>query len=114
MNAARWNRIVPWALGLAVVAGCGGGAFRAPLRTGGMGLSDSDRAERIALGAVDPDLASDPPQEIRRLRRIADLELRVGNHGLAVQAMRRALHVARAYAALAPETERGAAEGLRE
>ena len=92
-----------------LAAGCGGATvFRAPIRTGASVLSDSDRAERLALGAIDPDLATDPVEEIARMRRIAALELRVGNFGIAIEATRRALQVARANAALGPERDRSA------
>jgi hypothetical protein len=103
------------ALGLAlglVSAGCGSGAFRAPLRNPGDVLSGSDRSDRIALGALDVDLATDPVTEVGRLRRIASLELHVGNFALAEQAALRALRIARAYAALAPDEERARAESL--
>ncbi|MFO0682265.1 MAG: hypothetical protein U0234_09455 [Sandaracinus sp.] len=111
---SSWSRLVvlsvlaaAWAL-----AGCGGGAFRAPLRNPGDAISDSDRRDRIALGAVDVDLAGEPATEVARLRRIAALELHVGNVGLAEEATLRALRIARAYAALAEPDERGRAESL--
>ncbi|UJR86870.1 Hypothetical protein I5071_89710 [Sandaracinus amylolyticus] len=94
------------------LAGCGASYFRAPFRNAAGAPSDDERRERLALGAIDPDLATDPPSEVARLRRIAALEARLGNHGLAIEATLRALQVARANATLAPEAERDRARRL--
>lgn len=109
---ARCSALVTLASLGTLVSACGGG-FHVSIRNPNDTLGGSDRSDRIALGAIDADLATDAVAEIARLRRITAIELNVGNLGLAEQATLRALRIARAHAALAPAEHRGDAESLR-